>query len=1142
MKLWAGGLQGTSSTGGVLFLPGGQGARGSDGELAGEDAMTTMRRYGYQAGAILLGLVLVLGCRPGLSSPVELKADWGNLNGTWQFRIDPGEVGEKEGWQQPAFADGGWKTLKAPGNWEAQGVTDLRPGERPHPKGIAPYSDYDGVAWYRLHFVVPKDWAGQALVLSLGSVDDQDRTYLNGKLIGETGPGLADAVQVWRDYPVPADAIMPGEENVLAIRVFDGGGPGGLAGPVLSLIPKSMAEAKMKLPQADRPLAERFTDPPAASRILKIIHGWPDGAKQQDLMIRQLIAQGFGGVVCNLGFDQYLRSEDKWKEFVQAVHAAKDAGMAMWLYDEKGYPSGTAGDLTMVGHPEYEAEGLLIADADSKGGEVKLDLPPGKLVRASAFPVSEKGIDMTHAVDLAANVQDGKLTWQAPAGHWHVMAITRDYLYEGTHSSMSLGDRSPYINLLMPEATARYIELTHEAYAAHLGDDLGKYFISTFTDEPSLMSAFLHAMPYRPLPWAPALADEFRKRRGYDLEPVIPLLLADAGGAEKKVRYDYWLTIGELVSENFFGQLEAECKKHNFRSGGHLLIEESPSLHVPLYGDFFRCIRRLTAPSIDCLTSAPPEVPWESARILCSAADLDGDPFTMCETSDFSQVYRPEGDKRPVHVVSEDEIRGTCNKLMVAGINTITSYYTFRETTAEELKRLNEWVGRCCTMLTGGRQVTDVAVLYPAESLWPHFQPARAGATDSQEVKQIETTYHAVSSSLYDARRDFTFVDSRTLGEAKVEKDGALAYNGMRWRVIVLPRADTMPLAAWENVHRFWQAGGVLICVGARPANSESEFPSPKVEAIAKEMFGDATGAVVKANAAGGVAAYLPPGTESMLPKVLAQVIGPDVAASAGSPLRVTHRRIDGHEVYFIINDSPNPVAEEVTIAAKGPGEMWDPATGKMTAVPGAKVKLDLGPYGGALLRYAEASPPKRLTPKGGGLGGLTLTPMPLAAAASTGQGEFVRAELADDPDHTAEGKPAWRAVGTLTKGKVDTFLFVSFGYPQWMDLTGVDSLMIDTWVPEGQTAGTELLVILRDKDGGDYLANAGRTLGAEGHVQSFIPMSSFKLAGWSKDPNGKLDLDAIAAMSIGWGGYYGTEGERVEFSLALPQIGRLGK
>ena len=50
--------------------------------------------------------------------------------------------------------------------------------------------------------------------------------------------------------------------------------------------------------------------------------------------------------------------------------------------------------------------------------------------------------------NLAAEVREGKLSWQAPPGRWHVMAITEDRLFEGTHASLSLSEHIPYPNLL----------------------------------------------------------------------------------------------------------------------------------------------------------------------------------------------------------------------------------------------------------------------------------------------------------------------------------------------------------------------------------------------------------------------------------------------------------------------------------------------------------------------------------------------------------------------------------------------------------------------------------------------------------------------------------------------------------------------
>jgi hypothetical protein len=678
----------------------------------------------------------------------------------------------------------------------------------------------------------------------------------------------------------------------------------------------------MRLPQSDRPLAERFANPPAECRILKLVHMLPDDPAAQDSLIQTLVSQGFGGMATNVSFQGYVEDEAKWKSFLSAVAKAKAAGMSLWLYDEKGYPSGTAGGITLRDHPEWEARGLLIADATSDGGPVSLDVPPGKPVFAEAFPIKDGILQTEGAIDLTP--KDGKLVWEAPAGKWHVMVFTESFLYEGTHSAISLADKARYINLLMPEPTARFLEVTHDQYAKRLGNDLGKTFVSTFTDEPSLMSLWFEPMPYRVLPWSPNLPAEFKKRRGYDLMPLLPLLISEDG---QKLRYDFWETVGELTAENYFGQIQDWCHKHNVASGGHLLLEEPLVTHVSLYGDFFRCTRRLDAPSIDCLTSIPAEVPWPIARLVSSVADLEGRTVTMSESSDHVQRYRPLGDTRPIRVVTEDEIRGSCNRLIVNGINTFTSYYSFAGLSQEQLVRINEWIGRCCTMLKGGHQVTDIAVLYPSESLWPEFIPARHWATDSPEPKVIDDTYHKVSNRLWEAGRDFTYVDSRAIIESKA-KDGELVHGKLKWKVIILPHAHTLPIKAWEKLAEFSKAGGMVISVGAHPANSESEFPSAKVAEIGKSFI------------------YLE--SDDKLPETL--TVTRDVIA--GGPIRYTHRRIEGREVYFLINDSDKPWRGRIEFAVNGPGEQWDPATGKMTKIVSGDIDLSLGPYGGMLFRF----------------------------------------------------------------------------------------------------------------------------------------------------------------------------------------------
>lgn len=209
-------------------------------------------------------------------------------------------------------------------------------------------------------------------------------------------------------------------------------------------------------------------------------------------------------------------------------------------------------------------------------------------------------------------------------------------------------------------------------------------------------------MPYRVLPWSLTFESEFlQKRRGRALR-LSMALVTDAGPIGARARYDFWNTVGELVSENFFGQIQTWCARHNILSGG-LLAEES-SGHVPLYGDFFRRVcDGSMCPSIDCLTSLPPGVPWYIARMIGSIADLEGYTYTMCEVSDHSQRYRPKGDTRPIQVVTEDEIRGTCNRLIWGGINTLTSYYSFKTsamTSCNGSIRMSGAARPCCAAVT----------------------------------------------------------------------------------------------------------------------------------------------------------------------------------------------------------------------------------------------------------------------------------------------------------------------------------------------------------------------------------------------------------------------------------------------------------
>jgi hypothetical protein len=176
----------------------------------------------------------------------------------------------------------------------------------------------------------------------------------------------------------------------------------------------------------------------------------------------------------------------------------------------------------------------------------------------------------------------------------------------------------------------------------------------------------------------------------------------------------------------------------------------------------------------------------------------------------------------------------------------------------------------------------------------------------------------------------------------------------------------------------------------------------------------------LKKSRAGGAGVILTAGTVASLPSLLDRCLEPDVkVAGAAAPLRVTHREVDGHAVYFLINDSARPWEGEVAFRAGGPFERWDPATGTTAVLGrGPKCWLAFEPYGAVFVRCGPGWPPRRRVGIDGALSALSLQSLP-ELRAELAHGEFVRAELTPDPGHGTPERPAWQAQATLTREQV---------------------------------------------------------------------------------------------------------------------------
>lgn len=676
------------------------------------------------------------------------------------------------------------------------------------------------------------------------------------------------------------------------------------------------------------PLAERFRDPPASARLMPIYLGdIVNKGERFEEALQEILAEGSGGTAMSMSWINYLRRESDWTVFRRSVLRAHELGMRLRLYDERGFPSGTAGGETLAGHPEWAARGLHAALTNVVGGcAVELLLPTGTVVSAVAYPVVGGRLAWTKSVDLQDKVTGNRFSWEAPEGtDWRVLVCVDAFVFAHTPSECG-GYRIPYINVLMAEPTDRFLELTHERYAARFPEGLGKYFDSTFTDEPGQQAMWITPAQWEVLPWSPNIEREFQAKTGRALRPLLPSLFGDTGdpAADSRARVEFWGLVAELISENFFGRIQTWCHAHGIRSGGHLLSEEKLLNHVGFYGDFFRCQRRLDAPGIDSLHCKPLPSPWMSALTAGSISDMTGNELNMCEIGSYVEGRR----KIPV---SEDDIVAACYVHLWGGINSLPSFINFDrfKLGTDVRRRVNERVGRVSTMLRGGTRASEIALFHPVESLWAHYVPTREGwvGTLDKRAGRIRDVYDGVAKELFRTDRGFSFADAQGLAEGHVE-DGELRLRGLRWRTVVMPATDTVPSVVLERLEQLWNAGGDVVFVGARPVNTLDGFPSRKAEEFSRRFLGVDERICVTKSAVGGRMVYLPFNEALDAQSLMAFMPGPVIDTGADSPIRSVCRRIDGRLVYFAFNFSYETYEGTFRFRVPGVEAMWDPVTG----------------------------------------------------------------------------------------------------------------------------------------------------------------------------------------------------------------------
>jgi hypothetical protein len=591
--------------------------------------------------------------------------------------------------------------------------------------------------------------------------------------------------------------------------------------------------------------------------------------------VRTLQNAGIGGIVANVNRENYLRDKDSWEFFQRGVRIAHEEGLRIWIYDEQGYPSATAGGLVLEKEPSLEAQGLIrVLDAEGK-------------------PLYE--------------------------------VVT---LYEATHATENFYKKLRYPNILDPAAVETFLELTHDQYARAL-EPISQYVEAFFTDEPSLISVYIpEGREYpRTLPWHSRLPEEFQARKGYDLLPHRESLFVDVGEMDRKIRCDFYEVIADLCAENFFGGLQKWCQSHNVASSGHLLGEETMVWQTGFNGDPFTCYRKFDIPGIDMIISNPEKIMAKDyfmvPKVAGSASRLQGVRQVMCEISDFFG-------RRDKDLASIEQMKCTAGVLFSFGVTQLCSYYGFLldpEAKAkpgqfhmEEYQKFTEFAARVKCVFTTGKIMPRVAVLYPILSLWAHFTPSHRSMYEphpNHDVRYLDGALTDFCRNLLQQQIDYDIVDERSLAGARIDGD-ALLVGEQRYQVLVLPPADTIRLKTMETIVGFVKAGGSVFANPMVPAYAAD---GPQDDTRINEMVKK----IREAGALGGTVQGAPP-----IGYLIKSRIPPECDLSPCSPnmLCTTIQRDEG-PAYFLVNVSSKGYLGTCTFRATGSPTLLDPATGK---------------------------------------------------------------------------------------------------------------------------------------------------------------------------------------------------------------------
>jgi hypothetical protein len=718
--------------------------------------------------------------------------------------------------------------------------------------------------------------------------------------------------------------------------------------PSLQLLPQAAHQVSHQATSTSQAaslqaLKENFINPPASARPM--VRWWWFGlaVEKPEILreLQQMKADGIGGAEMAFEYPQVLN--DSAKGLVNLPFLSPEMLDDVSYAQAQGRKLGLRIDVTLGSGWPYGGPNTTLEEAAGMLRTAEVPVAPN--ATSAAVPALANGESLVSAsianalvnsIDRPAQRKRRPIDWDA--------ASAQPFQVSAGSVAVSPADKPRVALFFIASHTGQEVKrsaagaegwvldpFSQRAVATHL-EKVGEPLVKAFGDTPPY-SVFSDSLEAYGADWTPELPAEFKKRRGYDLIPHLPELVAGGSPEAETVRHDYGRTLTELVNENYLTQITNWAIAHHTRFRSQTYGEPAVSFS-----------------SQNLVSLAEGEGPqwraFSTLRWATSANHVFGHNVSSGET--FTWLHSPVFRAIPLDMKTEADID------FIMGENLLLFHgWPYSPPQAGEpgwslyasavfnnhnpwhpvMPTVTQYIARISYLLRQGEPANQIAVLLPTDDAWASFAPPMVTVTGA--MQQLITP--ELMSAILSAGYNVDYIDA-----------DAIDTVGVHHQILVVPPTDRIPVETLKKIQAFVAAGGKVISVGRAPSLDAEGKPAAEITALSKQLF-DPAGFSLVADA-------------SQLGDALHRAAPPDFKLaneddSAKGQLGFIRRKLPTADIYFVVNTSNQSIDTEASFATEHRfGEQWNPDSAASTPASANAQRLQLAPYESRVFVFSQSN------------------------------------------------------------------------------------------------------------------------------------------------------------------------------------------